>query len=148
MYNHVDKEYKCPICIGISGGNSEDTLIRDTDIVYKDDYVTAFITSFFIAKNKGHVIIVPNEHFENLYDLPSTLGGKIITCSKEMAKALKSAYSCEGITIQQNNEPAGGQHAFHYHMHVFPRYGDDDFYNSLSTKINTTPEERLPYAKK
>jgi len=71
MYNHAATEYKCPICLGVKGIENADTLLKHTDLVVKDDLITAFINSFFIVNNTGHVIIVPNEHFENLYALDS-----------------------------------------------------------------------------
>lgn len=148
MYNHAPEEYHCPICIGVAGIESEETLIRQSDIVYKDDLVTAFIASFFIGKNEGHVIIVPNDHIENLYDLPEESAHAIIDLSKKVALAVRESYHADGITIQQNNEPAGGQHAFHYHMHVFPRYKNDGIYEHMLSKKSTTPLQRLPYATK
>jgi histidine triad (HIT) family protein len=148
MYNHAPSDYKCPICIAIEGVENEDTLIRQSDIVYKDDLVTVFISSFFIDKNLGHVIIVPNKHFENIYDLPTDYSSHIAETAKRMALAVKKTYSAEGITTLQNNEPAGNQHAFHYHFHIFPRYENDDFHNNMLNKKSTTLEERLPYAEK
>lgn len=148
MYNHAAKDYKCPICIAIQGLENSDTLIYKSDIVYKDDLITAFITSFFIGNNPGHVIIVPNKHFENIYDLPDEYAHRIHEVAKHMAFALKQAYQCEGITTLQNNEPAGGQHAFHYHFHVFPRYLNDELHKNMLDKKSTTPEERLSYANK
>lgn len=148
MYYHAPQDYKCPICVAIKGEEIADTLIRQSDIVYKDDVVTAFISSFFIGKNLGHVIIVPNEHFENIYDLPHNYSSRIVEVAQRMALALKKAYQAEGITTLQNNEPAGNQHAFHYHFHVFPRYENDDLHSNMLDKKSTTPEERKIYADK
>lgn len=148
MYNHAPNDYKCPICIAINGQENDDTLIRQSDIVYKDDLVTAFISSFFIGKNIGHVIIVPNEHFENIYDLPHNYSSQIAEIAQKIAIGLKKVYRTDGITTLQNNEPAGNQHAFHYHFHVFPRYENDDLHNNMLDKKSTSPEERLPYAEK
>lgn len=148
MYNHVPTDYKCPICIALEGKENEDTLIRQSDIVYKDELATAFISSFFIGNNPGHIIIVPNKHIENIYDLPEKYANRIQEITKKMALAMKKAYHAEGITTLQNNEPAGNQHAFHYHFHVFPRYENDDLHKNMMDKKTTTPEERLPYAKK
>ena len=148
MYNHAPQDYKCPICIAIKGQENGDTLIRQSDIVYKDDLVLAFISSFFIGKNSGHIIIVPNEHFENIYDLPRNYSSRIAEVAQKMTLALKKAYHADGVTTLQNNEPAGNQHAFHYHFHVFPRYENDDLHNNMLDKKFTTAEERKPYAEK
>jgi histidine triad (HIT) family protein len=148
MYNHSSKEYICPICLGIQGVENENTLLRKIDLIYRDDIVSVFMNSFFIKGNEGHIIIVPNKHFEHLYDLPVDVGHVIMDCAKRYAVILKQAYKCDGITVQQNNEPAGGQHAFHYHLHLFPRYENDLFFKNVSRKIPTTSGERLSYIKK
>lgn len=51
--------------------------------------------------------------------------------SATRALALKAALSCDGISTRQQNEPAGDQDVWHYHVHVFPRYADDGLYGSL-----------------
>ncbi|MBP9670632.1 HIT family protein [Candidatus Woesebacteria bacterium] len=148
MHNHVSSDYICPICLGVAGVESEDTLMRLTDIVYIDEFVTAFINSFWIKNNPGHVIVVPNDHYENLYDLPTDLGAHIFRVAKKVAIAMKEAYRCDGITTLQNNEPAGGQHAFHYHHHIFPRYENDDLHENMSNKQLADPTIRKEYADK
>lgn len=148
MYNHAPQGYVCPICVALEGRETDETLIRQSDIVYKDDLVTAFISSFFIGNNPGHVIIVPNKHFENIYDLPSEYANRVVSTAQKVALALKKAYEAEGITTLQNNEPSANQHAFHYHYHVFPRYENDELHKNMLEKKTATPEERLPYAKK
>src|SRR3989344_3054364 len=148
MFNHAPKDYKCPVCLGIKKIDSVDTLIRPSDIIYQDNLVTVLINSFFISNNAGHVIIVPNEHIENIFDLPDNLAEHITKLSKKVTIALKEVYKCEGVTLLQNNEPAGDQHAFHYHLHVIPRYDKDNLSQNLTNNKATTPEERLPYAEK
>lgn len=149
MYNHTPKGYKCPICLGVKGIESEDTLLRQADLVYKDNLVSVYVNSFWIDTAKGHVIVVPNDHYENLYDLPSEVGHRIFDVSQKIALTMKKTYRCDGITLRQNNEPAGNQHAFHYHLHIFPRY-DGDLYNENMTKksILSKPEDRLEYVAK
>ncbi|HEX7633523.1 MAG TPA: HIT family protein [Candidatus Saccharimonadales bacterium] len=121
--------------------------MKPTDIVYSDDVVTVFVNSFFMGKNAGHVIVVSNTHYENIYDLPSEVGQHVFVVAQEMAQVIKKAYKADGITIKQNNEPAGDQHAFHYHLHVFPRYENDGFNEILpAQKRLAEPEERARYA--
>ncbi|MFA4817377.1 MAG: HIT family protein [Parcubacteria group bacterium] len=146
MYNHAPENYKCPICLAVKGIENEDTMIKQADIVYKDDLVTIFIGSKFIKNNPGHPIIVPNTHYENFYELSDDVACHIIKIAKKVALALKTARKCEGITITQNNEPVGNQHAFHYHLHVFPRFTDDELYKNMIDTVVSTPEERIKYA--
>ena len=146
MFNHAPKNYTCPICLGIQGVESEDTLLKQADLVYKDDLVSVFINSFWIGTVEGHVIVVPNEHYENVYELPNEVVHRVSEIVKKMSLALKEAYKCDGVTTRQNNEPAGNQHAFHYHHHVFPRYDGDDFNINLTKKsILSEPKERIKY---
>ena len=149
MISHAPQDYKCPICIGLNGVENEDTLLKQADEVYKDDLVTVYINSFWIPTCEGHVIVVPNEHFENIYDLPKKYGHRIFEVAKKISIAMKEAYECDGITTRQNNEPAGNQHAFHYHFHIFPRYDGDSFNINLTKKsVLSDPEERIKYAVK
>lgn len=148
MYSNAPEGYDCPICIGLAGEISDRAMIRSTDIVYRDDIATALINSFFIKGNEGHVIVVPNNHIENIYNLPNEVGHRILEVSKKIAIVLKQSYSCNGITVLQNNEPASEQHAFHYHMHIIPRYDQDEFHNNRLTKLTPSSEERRVYAEK
>lgn len=148
MHNHAPQDYICPICLGIKGIEDERTMIRKSDIVFQDDLVTVFIGSFFVGNNPGHPIIVPNEHFENLYDLSDEYAHRIIDVSKKIAIALKSARKCDGVMVLQNNEPASNQHAFHYHMHLFPRFDNDKLHENMAVSTRSTVEERIPYAER
>ena len=146
MYNHAPENYKCPICLGVNGIESEATMLKQADIIYKDDHVCAFVNSKFVGNNPGHVIVVPNGHFENLYDMTEEVLSRVIIMSKKIAIAMKKARNCDGVMIQQNNEPASNQHAFHYHMHIFPRFDGDEIYQFMNNARVSDPQERIAYA--
>lgn len=147
--SNAPKNYICPICLGYQGIENEDTLLKQDDLVFQDDLVSVWINSLWIKGNEGHIIIVPNKHFENIYELPDKVGCRIFEISKFTSKAMKQAYGCNGITLRQNNEPAGDQHAFHYHLHVFPRYDEDNFNQELTKKsFLSDPQDRIIYKHK
>ncbi|MDT8719652.1 HIT family protein [Clostridium sp. 19966] len=146
MYNHAPDDYICPFCLVVNGIENEHVYTKQSDIIYKDDYITAFISAGQYKNNKGNVIIIPNSHYENIYDLPNELSDKIHHLEKEMALALKEIYKCDGVSSRQHNEPCGNQDVWHYHLHVFPRYKDDDLY--LTDREASKPEERIEYANK
>jgi len=149
MFEHASSNYTCPICLGNNGHENEQTLLKQDDLVFKDNLVSVWINSFWIGKNEGHLIVVPNEHYENLYDLPENVGHRIFEVSQMMAIALKEVYKCDGVTLRQNNEPAGDQHAFHYHLHIFPRYQNDDFNQKMAEKSRLSdPSERKIFSEK
>lgn len=149
MISHAPKGYKCPICIGLAGIENDDTLLRQQDEVYKDDLVVVYINSFWIPTCEGHVIVVPKKHYENIYNLPEKYGHRLFDVAKKVSIAMKKAYKCDGITTRQNNEPAGNQHAFHFHFHIFPRYDGDSFNINLTKKsILSDPKDRIKYVRR
>ena len=145
MYNHAPPDYQCVLCLPAQGIESEVTMMKQVDIFYKDDLVMAAVNSKFIDTNPGHVIIFPINHYENIYDMPDEISARVAKVAKQVAVALKKTRQCDGITTQQNNEPASGQHAFHYHFHLFPRFTSDKLYSGSPVHV-ATPKERLPYA--
>jgi histidine triad (HIT) family protein len=148
MITHAPADYVCPICVGIEGDESEQTQILQDDIVFRDDKVMVFVASSFIGNNPGHLIVVPIQHYESLYDLPDEIGATIFAAARKYALIMREAYGCEGVTTLQNNEPAGNQHAFHYHLHLFPRYTNDNLHAHMMEKRRATAEERHVFAQK
>ena len=130
MYNHEPENYHCPFCLLVKGINNEHVFSVQSDIIYHNESVTALISSHQWPNNHGNVIIVPNEHFENIYDLPVHFALEIHKIARMIALAMKEEYVCDGISTRQHNEPAGNQDVWHYHLHVTPRYDGDDFYTT------------------
>jgi histidine triad (HIT) family protein len=100
------------------------------DVVFRSADTTAFVASHQWPDNAGHVLVVPNEHYENLYLLPISLADPLQRTTQLIARAIKLAFDCPGISTRQHNEPAGGQDVWHYHVHVFPRYDEDGLYGA------------------
>ena len=75
--------------------------------------------------SKGHALILPKEHYANIYEIPDELASKAIILAKKMAGIMTRALNCDGFNIVQNNGEAAGQTVFHFHMHLIPRYKDD-----------------------
>jgi len=74
---------------------------------------------------KGHCLIIPKEHFDNIYELDGETAGKLFSLATCIARAIKKALSCEGLNIVQNNGEIAGQTVPHFHLHLIPRYPDD-----------------------
>ena len=144
MYAHAPLGYICPFCLLVQGKENGQTQLKQTDIVFQTADVTAFMATRKWPNNQGHVLIIPNKHFENIYDLPLPLSSKIHALSRNIALAMKSEYQCDGIMLRQHNEPAGDQNIFHYHLHVIPRYENDNFYSTQ--KSSFAAEDRARYA--
>jgi histidine triad (HIT) family protein len=145
LYTHAPDGYICPFCqVVVRRVEDENVYTNHADIVWQDDMVTAFIGSHQWPNNQGHVLIIPNQHYENIYDLPLDFATAIHACARSVALAMKASYGCDGISTRQHNEPAGNQDVWHYHVHVFPRYPDDQLY--LMRRARMAPAERAVFA--
>ena len=142
-YSHEPVGYRCPFCLFVAG-EEQGTWNRASDLVLRAPKATAFVSPEWWPNNPGHVLLIPNDHYENLYDLPLEVGADIHALSREVALAMKRAYECDGTSTRQHNEPAGNQEVWHYHLHVFPRYAGDDLY--FSRKARVSESLRAEYA--
>jgi len=92
--------------------------------IYEDEHTYAFLD--INPNNFGHTLVLPKEHYENVFDLPTDLLQHMQATAQKVAKALKQ-FGAEGVNIISNNDKAAGQLVFHAHMHVIPRYTDDGY---------------------
>lgn len=76
--------------------------------------------------SKGHALILPKDHYRNLYDIDEDVAAKAFLLAKKMVKKMTEVLGCDGYNIVQNNEEAAGQTVFHFHMHLIPRYKGDN----------------------
>lgn len=148
MHNHSPENYICPFCLLIRGVENANTYSTQNDIVYRGASVTAFISSHQWDGNQPNVLIAPNEHFENIFELPDHYGNGIHAAARRIALALRAVYACDGISTRQHNEPAGNQDVWHYHLHVTPRYTNDAFYAKVSQRKLMSASERAEHARR
>ena len=92
--------------------------------VYEDDTFKVILDRFPAAP--GHMLIIPKEHYANLYELDDELAAKVLVLAKKMITKLTDIVGCDGYNVVQNNGKAAGQTVFHFHMHLIPRYENDD----------------------
>ncbi|MEV6521973.1 HIT domain-containing protein [Longispora sp. NPDC051575] len=141
---HAPPDYECPFCRLAAGGG--DALSGPDDIVRRTSGALALISPRMWPNNRGHVLVVPTEHHENLYDQPPAAGHAVQDLVREMAVAIRHCYGSPGVSTRQHNEPAGDQDVWHYHVHVFPRYPDDGLYRLSPLPGYQSAERRRPYA--
>jgi len=87
------------------------------------------------ARNRGHMLVVPVAHVEQIYGIEGDLAGALMTTLARVATAVKTVCGADGISIRQHNEKHGDQDVFHVHFHVIPRFAGDEF---------TTGDDRYP----
>ena len=92
--------------------------------IYEDDDFRVILD--IEPASKGHALILPKEHYANLYEIDGEMAKHVIITAKRQATKMRDALGVEGINIVQNNGEIAGQTVFHYHMHIVPRYKDDN----------------------
>ena len=95
---------------------------------------------------KGHALILPREHAENLYDLPRESASEVMVLAQKMAATLVEKLRCDGLNLVQNNGEAAGQTVRHFHLHLIPRYIDDG--QSINWKPGKPTQEELEAIRK
>ena len=110
------KEENCIFCKLANGEIPTATLYEDEDFRVILDASPA---------SKGHALILPKEHYANLYELDDEVAAKVLVLAKKMITKLTDLLGCDGYNIVQNNGEAAGQTVFHFHMHLIPRYKED-----------------------
>ena len=90
---------------------------------------------------KGHALILPKEHFANIYEIDDGVLARAAALAKKMAKEMTDVLKCDGFNIVQNNGEAAGQTVFHFHMHLIPRYKNDDA--KLGWKVHDITDEEI-----
>lgn len=94
-----------------------------TRSIYEDEDFRVILDA--APATRGHALILPKEHADNLYQLPEELAGKAFVLAKKLASSMTDRLDCNGFNIVQNNGEVAGQTVFHFHMHLIPRYADD-----------------------
>ena len=91
--------------------------------IYEDEETFAFLD--IRPTNKGHILVVPKEHYNNIFDAPDDVMCALIKTSKKMALVVKQALNARGVNVYMNNESGAGQVVFHTHIHIIPRFERD-----------------------
>jgi histidine triad (HIT) family protein len=97
--------------------------------IFENEHVMAFLDISQITK--GHTLIIPKVHNENIYDLSAEAARNIFEVVPQLANAIKEQFNPVGMNIITNTGEQAGQTVFHYHMHLIPRYGSGDGFGAV-----------------
>lgn len=142
-------------CVDIVKG---DRIMRDTNCIfckiangeipsktlYEDEKFRVILDLGPAAR--GHALILPKDHYANLYELPDETAGEVMKLAKRMATQMTERLGCEGFNLVQNNGELAGQTVFHFHMHLIPRYRDDG--QKIGWKPGEVSQEELEEIRK
>ncbi|QEU46323.1 HIT family protein [Schleiferilactobacillus harbinensis] len=125
--------------------------------VFEDDHVKAFLD--ISQTTPGHTLLVPKDHIEDIFHLPAATAARLFSYVPMLANAIKAANSgIKGMNIINNNGEVAYQSVHHVHIHLIPRYSDQDDFNihfgnhsdmydtAALTKIALTIKENLQEA--
>lgn len=91
--------------------------------IYEDELVKVFLD--INPNTNGHCLIIPKKHIVTVKEVDNILTTHILEVEKKIYDLLKEKLNIKGLTIVQNNEL--GQEVKHYHVHLIPRYEDDNW---------------------
>ncbi len=111
------KDNNCIFCKIANGEIPSNTLYEDDDFRVILDLSPA---------TKGHAILLPKEHYQDLFELSTETASKALVVAKKVAAAMQQVFKCDGFNLLQNNGEVAGQTIFHFHIHLIPRYTNDN----------------------
>ncbi len=106
--------------------------------VYEDENFLAFLD--ISQTTKGHTLVVPKRHYDNLLSLESDLASQIFPIVQKIALSIKEITKAEGFNILNNCGEVAGQSVMHFHIHIIPRYANDSFNIQFSSNSFTNEE--------
>lgn len=115
--------------------------------VYEDDVVFAFLDLSQITK--GHTLIIPKTHTKNIYEVDDVLAAELFSRVPKISRAIKQVFNPQGMNVLNNAEQFAGQSVFHLHLHLIPRYDENDGYNPnwVTHEDDYSNEDRAAIAK-
>lgn len=126
------KDDNCIFCKIANGGIPSKTIYEDEKFRVILDLGPA---------TKGHALILPKEHYANLYELPEEMAGDVMKLAQKMATQITEKLGCEGFNLVQNNGDLAGQTVYHFHLHLIPRYRADG--QTIGWKPQEVSQEEL-----
>lgn len=128
------KKADCIFCKIIAGEISSNTIYEDAEFRVILDLAPA---------SKGHALILPKEHYADIYEIDGELAGKAMKLAKKLAGHMTEVLQCDGFNILQNNHEVAGQTVFHFHMHLIPRYRNAKNNDILMWSHETFSDEEM-----
>jgi histidine triad (HIT) family protein len=135
----TEMDASCPFC-GIASGKIP------ASIVYEDSHVVAFMD--LNPASIGHTLVVPREHWENIYEVPEDALGNILSVVKRVCAAVKKTVDADGIKVIQLNGAAAGQVVMHLHINVIPAFSKPEAVGKRRGRLTPEREELDEMAQK
>ncbi len=93
-------------------------------IIYEDDETMAFLD--INPRNEGHALVIPKKHYVNLLEAPDNTLAELMRVAKLLCQRMKNKLNAKGFNIVINVEKVAGQEIDHLHLHIVPRYAENE----------------------
>jgi histidine triad (HIT) family protein len=98
--------------------------------IYEDERVFAIMDIF--PWNRGHALVIPRSHAPTIWDITPDDAAAVIQAAHRLAPAIRDAVRADGLNLLQSNGRAAWQQVDHFHLHLIPRWADDDLVQPVS----------------
>lgn len=115
--------------------------IIPTNTVYENEDFRVILDAS--PATRGHALIIPKEHYTNIYEIDSEILGKAAKLAQTIIQKETPKLGCDGYNVLQNNGETAGQTVFHFHIHLIPRYAKDDGTDMLKMGHKGYTEEEI-----
>lgn len=102
-------------------------------IIFENDDYLAF--SPLEQVSKGHTLLIPKQHVENVFDIEATSLEMLIGIAQKIARELVKEHAATGINLLHASGKDAQQSVLHFHLHIVPRYKDDGLDLWLRNKL-------------
>jgi len=109
--------------------------------IYEDEQFFSFLDISPICQ--GHTLLIPKKHIVDIFDTPDIISDKYYSIIKLLSTAVKESLFADGINILQSNGVAAGQVVFHSHIHIIPRYSNDNISVTGNNRTNVNVSESV-----
>ncbi|MGP4073423.1 HIT family protein [Piscibacillus sp. B03] len=109
--------------------------------IYEDEHVYAFLDISQVTE--GHTLVIPKNHQQDIYELDEETASNLFKAVPKVANAIKAAYEPKGMNMLNNNGSFADQSVFHFHLHLIPRYDENDGFKSKWTVWEESSPEKL-----
>ena len=93
-------------------------------IIYEDDVCLAFLD--LSQTTDGHTLVIPKKHYKNILEVNDVTLTHLIVVTKKLANKIVKNLNANGVNILTNANEIAGQTVMHFHIHIIPRYNQDD----------------------
>ncbi len=112
-----------------------------TNSIYEDEKFHVILD--VSPATKGHALVLPKDHYANIYEMPAELLAEAVKVAQKVIKHVTPILGCEGYNLLQNNGEVAGQTIFHFHIHLIPRYANEENADLLKFSPGTIGEDEL-----